>query len=91
MVLSTGGILEQNYDAKKYNICCPWYGDRHRSFCTWQQTFLAGIADETDLDCGLDDQLLGQDPHAVAVAAAISQSAVGVAAQRLRGKQILIL
>ena len=40
--------LDQNYDARKYTVCAPWYGERNMLFRTWQRAFLAGIADEGD-------------------------------------------
>ena len=50
MAPSMGGIdaLDSNYDARKYTVCAPNYGERHPRFRLWQQAFLAGIADEGD-------------------------------------------
>ena len=31
--------LDTNYDARKYTICAPWYGERHPKFRLWQQAF----------------------------------------------------
>ena len=55
MAPSMGGIdaLDSNYDARKYTVCAPNYGERHPRFRLWQQAFLAGIADEGDDDAGL--------------------------------------
>ena len=42
--------LDTNYDARKYTVCCPWYGQRSSLFRLWQQAFRAGVADELDDD-----------------------------------------
>ena len=54
--------LDTNYDARKYTICAPWYGERHPKFRLWQQAYIAGVADEGDDDAGLDQTLRGTDP-----------------------------
>ena len=61
-----GGIdaLDSNYDARKFTICAPNYGERHPRFRLWQQAFLAGVADEVDDDAGLDETLLGTEAAA---------------------------
>ena len=69
--ITTLNMIESNYDAKKYTHGPPWFGDRNIEFRTWQEQFLTRIGDEMDDDCGLDDVLLGTDPHGMAVTAAI--------------------
>ena len=56
MAPSMGAIeaLDMNYDARKYTVCCPWYGQRSSLFRLWQQAFRAGVADELDDDSSLD-------------------------------------
>ena len=74
-----GGIdaLDSNYDARKFTICAPNYGERHPRFRLWQQAFLAGVADEVDDDAGLDETLLGTDPGGPNWPAALAAAAAG--------------
>ena len=74
-----GGIdaLDSNYDARKYTVCAPNYGERHPRFRLWQQAFLAGIADEGDDDAGLDQTLKGTDPGGPLWPAALAAAAAG--------------
>ena len=53
--------LDTNYDARKYTVCCPWYGQRSSLFRLWQQAFRAGVADELDDDSSLDETANGTD------------------------------
>ena len=41
MAPSMGAVeaLDMNYDARKYTVCCPWYGQRSSLFRLWQQAF----------------------------------------------------
>ena len=57
MAPSMGAVeaLDMNYDARKYTVCCPWYGQRSSLFRLWQQAFRAGVADELDDDSSLDE------------------------------------
>ena len=66
--------LDMNYDARKYTVCCPWYGQRSSLFRLWQQAFRAGVADELDDDSSLDETADGTDlggDQSVAVLAAM--------------------
>ena len=97
MAPSMGGIdaLDSNYDARKYTVCAPNYGERHPRFRLWQQAFLAGIADEGDDDAGLDQTLKGTDPGGPLWPAALAAAAAGnpapahgAAAQARRAKRL---
>ena len=63
MAPSMGAVeaLDMNYDARKYTVCCPWYGQRSSLFRLWQQAFRAGVADELDDDSSLDETADGTD------------------------------
>ena len=87
--------LDTNYDARKYTICAPWYGERHPKFRLWQQAYIAGVADEGDDDAGLDQTLRGTDPGGPLWPAALAAAAAGnpppahgAAAQSRRNKRL---
>jgi hypothetical protein len=52
----------QQYDARKYEICAPFFGQRGDKFLLFEQDFLAGLAGKGDEDASLAECLEGTDP-----------------------------
>ena len=77
---------DNDWDARKYPKCKPYFGKRGVEFEKFVRDFGAAIAGDGDDDASLEDTMLGMDPGGDAAGAPVAIG--GAAAARRRAKRL---
>ena len=57
---------EASYDARRYRICPPWFGEKGPAFeRIFGPNFIAGLGSQTDKFSSLEQHMMGLDPGSV--------------------------